>query len=58
MYSNSNTACKNVFKYKYSIWYFENTSNTCEYWPSSEVPLLRLVRTKNDIKITLLVYPK
>ncbi len=38
MYLNTNTV----------FFYFLNTYNTFENWPSSEVPLLRLVSTKND----------
>ncbi len=40
------TVWENVFKYKYSILYFENTQHTFEI--GSEVTQLRPVYTKND----------
>ncbi len=42
-----NTVWENVFKYKYSILYFENTQIHLKL-PSSEVTLLRPVYTKNN----------
>ncbi len=42
------TVWENVFKYKYSILYFENYTKYIWNWPSSEVTLLRPVYTKND----------